>query len=199
VIQDAWSIVDHKINYKHELSLPLKRRINRLAALFELADNEYMLIKDEADKEETNKYVKTNNDILTRDNSDQQLKITDNSSLTNADTPTLNAKSFIKILNDTEEYNHYSFYLVSVQDIVDEILKLENQFTVNDFKNSIEQNKDIISKYDLYLQETSSTSPLNPYTNVRHCLYVNDKEKFKEILRPWQRHNFDIWKKNSDT
>ena len=35
VIQDAWSILDHKIKYKNSIPQNLKRRINRLSAKFE--------------------------------------------------------------------------------------------------------------------------------------------------------------------
>ena len=47
-IQDAWSTLDHAIKYKkkqvpHELS----RRINALAALFEIADREFLAIRDQ--------------------------------------------------------------------------------------------------------------------------------------------------------
>ena len=47
VIQDAWSILDHKIKYKKSIPHNLKRRINRLSALFEIADEEFLSIKKE--------------------------------------------------------------------------------------------------------------------------------------------------------
>lgn len=47
IIQDSWSVVDHKIKYKKEIPLELKRKINILSALFELADREFMTIHDQ--------------------------------------------------------------------------------------------------------------------------------------------------------
>ncbi|WP_295578974.1 hypothetical protein [uncultured Lamprocystis sp.] len=41
IIQDSWSVLDHKIKYKKSIPTRLKRRINTLAALFELADREF--------------------------------------------------------------------------------------------------------------------------------------------------------------
>jgi len=41
VVQDSWSVLDHKIKYKKSIPNDLKRRINTLAALFELADREF--------------------------------------------------------------------------------------------------------------------------------------------------------------
>lgn len=44
IIQDAWSTLDHKIKYKKAIPLNLERRINSLAALFEIADREFLKI-----------------------------------------------------------------------------------------------------------------------------------------------------------
>ncbi|SFD71943.1 hypothetical protein SAMN05428997_14516 [Bosea sp. CRIB-10] len=46
VVQDSWSVLDHKIKYKKSIPLDLKRRINTLAALFELADREFRAIRE---------------------------------------------------------------------------------------------------------------------------------------------------------
>lgn len=51
VVQDSWSVLDHKIKYKKSIPNGLKRRINTLAALFELADREFRAIRDETAKE----------------------------------------------------------------------------------------------------------------------------------------------------
>ena len=52
VIQDAWSKLDHKIKYKKSIPQNLKRRINRLSALFEIADDEFLNIQKEISLEE---------------------------------------------------------------------------------------------------------------------------------------------------
>ena len=52
IIQDAWSVLDHKIKYKKSIPQSLKRRINRLSALFEIADDEFLRINDEITSEE---------------------------------------------------------------------------------------------------------------------------------------------------
>ena len=46
IIQDSWSVLDHKIKYKKSIPGSLKRRINVLSALFELADREFRQIRD---------------------------------------------------------------------------------------------------------------------------------------------------------
>ena len=46
LIQDAWSVLDHQIKYKKSIPNDLKRRINALSALFELADREFKEIRN---------------------------------------------------------------------------------------------------------------------------------------------------------
>jgi putative GTP pyrophosphokinase len=53
VVQDSWSTIDHKIKYKKSIPNRLKRRINTLAALFELADREFRAIRDATSEELT--------------------------------------------------------------------------------------------------------------------------------------------------
>jgi putative GTP pyrophosphokinase len=52
VIQHAWSAVEHALQYKAETQNPsrLRRRLFRIAGLFELADEEFVAIRDEQDR-----------------------------------------------------------------------------------------------------------------------------------------------------
>lgn len=49
VLQDAWSIIDHHLAYKNESDIPskLQRKLNSLAGLFETADNQFDIIREE--------------------------------------------------------------------------------------------------------------------------------------------------------
>lgn len=51
VVQDAWAIIQHHLVYKHESEVPavIQRKLNSLAGLFEIADNEYQQIRQERD------------------------------------------------------------------------------------------------------------------------------------------------------
>lgn len=53
VIQHAWSAVSHALQYKVESSVAssLQRRLNRLAGVFELADDEFVGIRDQRENE----------------------------------------------------------------------------------------------------------------------------------------------------
>lgn len=47
IFQDAWSVIDHQLKYKKSIELSLARRVNVFAALCELADQEFVRIRDE--------------------------------------------------------------------------------------------------------------------------------------------------------
>jgi len=51
-LQHAWSSVSHKLHYKREDTVPLilRRRLSRLSALFELADEQFSLLRDASDQ-----------------------------------------------------------------------------------------------------------------------------------------------------
>lgn len=50
VLQHAWAAISHKLQYKREEDVPqiLKRKLFRLSALFEIADEEFVSLRDES-------------------------------------------------------------------------------------------------------------------------------------------------------
>lgn len=52
VLQHAWAAISHKLQYKRENDVPeqLRRKLFRLSALFELADDEFISLRDASDK-----------------------------------------------------------------------------------------------------------------------------------------------------
>ncbi|HST58297.1 MAG TPA: hypothetical protein VLK84_06415, partial [Longimicrobium sp.] len=49
VLQHAWAAISHKLQYKREADVPptLRRRLNRLSALLELADEQFLAIRND--------------------------------------------------------------------------------------------------------------------------------------------------------
>ncbi|MBW7896477.1 MAG: hypothetical protein H3C27_15315 [Opitutaceae bacterium] len=52
VLQDAWAIIDHHLIYKKEQEAPrpFRRKLNSLAGLFETADSQFDLLREEREK-----------------------------------------------------------------------------------------------------------------------------------------------------
>jgi len=168
IIQDAWSVLDHKIKYKKNIPSDLKRRINRLAALFELADDEFFSIKlntEEFEKESKASVNKPNQPI--------------------------NIFSFFDVAVPT--FPTYQFIEFKADGFVHEILELNPQFTKANFEKAIRDNFEKVKKFNSDLVFRSPSFNLNPYTMIRHCLYLFDRDKFKAILFDIQRDNFEEW------
>jgi ppGpp synthetase/RelA/SpoT-type nucleotidyltranferase len=72
ILQDAWAIVAHHLNYKQESDVPLelRRKLNALSGLFETADSQFDLLKDDriAYKKKVRELIKTDKiDVLEND------------------------------------------------------------------------------------------------------------------------------------
>lgn len=172
IIQDAWSVLDHKIKYKKNIPADLKRRINRLAALFELADDEFYNIKVD-----TETFEKETKETAQKPNQ------------------TLNIFSFLEEVSP--KFPTYQFIDYKADGFVHEILEIKPEFTREQFSKALKQHLEVVKSYNGEIVAQSFTNYLNPYTMIRHCLYLSDKDVFKELLYEIQRTNFDEWLKQN--
>jgi len=166
VIQDAWSILDHKIKYKKSIPQNLKRRINRLSALFEIADDEFLSIQKEISIEENkvNKRLKKGSKI-------EKSK-------------TLDVFRFLFIA--LKYFSDYNFIEYKVDGFVQELLLLKNDFTEGELNEVLQTNLAFVDTI-----EHSIKQRLNPYTKIRYCLYKWDFKRFEGILSPHQKEVFN--------
>lgn len=167
IIQDAWSVLDHKIKYKKSIPHELKRRINCLAASFETADREFYSIREETEKLEKE----------TKEKPTSEKKKDE----------TLNVFNFSKIAE--QYFPGFHFYSYKIDGFVDEILK-QKEITEGVTEKSIKENIDTVNSYK---DSLGGQHALNPYTVIRHILYLSDKKSFSRILYDYQRKSFDTW------
>jgi ppGpp synthetase/RelA/SpoT-type nucleotidyltranferase len=166
VIQDAWSILDHKIKYKKSIPHNLKRRINRLSALFEIADDEFLNIQKEISNEE-NKVSKR----LKKGSKIEKSK-------------TLDVFRFLFVA--LKYFADYNFIEYKVDGFVQELLLQKNNFTEGELNEALQKNLLFVDSI-----EHSIKQQLNPYTKIRYCLYKWDIKHFKAILSPHQKEVFN--------
>lgn len=167
IIQDAWSVLDHKIKYKKEIPVRLKRRINTLAALFELADHEFDSIRAATVDAEQEAKQKA-----------EEAKFAEER---------LNVFSFLTVADSY--FQDFKFTPKAVDGFVEELQKYgDGGITAGDFKKVFEEQFNVVSEYCNRFSPTA-------YTVIRHMFYRFDSEKYERILYDSQRAHFDEWLK----
>ena len=181
IVQDAWSEVDHKLKYKKQIPDNLQRRIIRLSALFELADQEFVAIRDETEElEKAAIHVNDKEDTI---------------KLQNAETP-LNSFSFLSILR--RRHPNYNFEPAKIDGLVDEIMICKHGFTTIEFEKFVSEYYNDIWEYKQEMSAKNIT--MNPYTDVRHILFIADSQHFESMLNPKQAKSIiDWWDRTAET
>jgi len=194
IVQDSWSVLDHKIKYKKSIPNRLKRRINTLAALFELADREFRQIRDsteeemkkeEADPEDFDDPVAASAvpiaDIGPTRPVDRRLELRSSK---------LNAFNFLKISGHF--FPDYEFEPQKVDGFVQEIVDAQPLMTRAAMNEKLRRHISQVKRYQIYF-EANTTNRMNPFTVIRHCLYLSDKDGFQGILTNVAREFFEAW------
>jgi putative GTP pyrophosphokinase len=189
LIQDAWSVLDHKIKYKKSIPIDLKRRINVLSALFELADREFREIRNATAELMQQATVAPICDPLddTRETAEQAASA--------ASAKTVNAFNFQRIAGHF--FREFEFEDYKVDDFVHDILKLDSEFKKSDLHECLIENLKIIRDYRDYFMEEYPDKTFSPYTSIRHCLYLYEPAKFGRILSKGAAKRFETWLNSS--
>jgi ppGpp synthetase/RelA/SpoT-type nucleotidyltranferase len=185
LIQDAWSVLDHEIKYKKSIPNELKRRINVLSALFELADREF--------KEIRNATTELIEQATATPVSDSGTERSDGggTTATPASEKIVNAFNFLRVAGHF--FKEFEFEDDKVDDFVQDILRLDSSFTRADLHQSLLENLKTVRDYRDDFIANNSERIFSPYSSIRHCLYLNDPETFHKILSKGARERFDAW------
>ncbi|MFT4243465.1 MAG: RelA/SpoT domain-containing protein [Acidovorax sp.] len=175
IIQDSWSVLDHRIKYKKSIPAELKRRINVLSALFELADREFRQIRDATAAE--------------------LLQAPDETAEPAPEAPSksseLNAFTFLKIA--THFFKDFEFEPAKVDGFVGDIQAWSPGITRAGFNALMRETVGTVKRYKQYFEEQNPHGSFNPYTVIRHCLYLGNKAAFRSALRNSAREAFEGW------
>jgi len=186
IIQDSWSVLDHRIKYKKSIPGALKRRINVLSALFELADREFRQIRDATAAELLEAPDETAEPAADATAGDAQAP-----SKAPAAGSELNAFTFLKIA--THFFKDFEFEPSKVDGFVDDIQAWSPGMTRARFNTLMRETVGVVKRYKQHFEEHNPGGSFNPYTVIRHCLYLSNKSVFRPALRKSARESFEAW------
>ncbi len=178
LVQDAWSVIDHKIKYKKSIPNSLKRRVNTLAALFELADREFRAIRDETLEKATD--ASASYPEIDKETKKGSAKSGQNYHI-------LDAFSFLRIANHF--FSDFHFEDHKVDGFVEEIHEMYPGLSRGKLNFFLKSHIATVKKYAEHL-ESEHAIRMNPFTIIRHCLYMGDEKRFLRMLGPNSRANF---------
>ena len=136
IIQHAWSSLDHKMVYKHDSPSSLKRAVKRLAAVFEIADSEFMRLREETKLQEKI--------------SEEKIKATEEIDNENLETDRIDFITFNKFLSLKFKY---PFYEYRTNQILQEIFRNDANFSLDILSKAYEKEYE---KIDNYVKENSA-------------------------------------------
>lgn len=176
LIQDAWSVLDHKIKYKKSIPMDLRRRINVLSALFELADREFKEIRNATTELMQQATVAPIGEVAT------ELALSEKA---------VNAFNFLRIARHF--FRDFEFEDFKVDGFVQDILKLSPTFEKADLHRSLVVHMKTVRDYRGEFLTEDPDNTFSPYTSIRHCLYLSDRITFQRILSRVSRERFESW------
>jgi len=181
IVQDAWAVLDHKIKYKKSIPGALKRRINVLAALFELADREFRQIRDATEAQL----------LAAPDDTETTTALTLPQEQMPVVSSDLNAFTFLKIASHF--FNDYSFDPGRVDSFVADVQGWAPGITRTGFNTLLRENIGTVKRYKQHIEEQRGGRKLNPYAVMRHSLYLGNKEQFAAALGRFACDTFEAW------
>lgn len=185
IIQDSWSVLDHRIKYKKSIPGELKRRINVLSALFELADREFRQIRD-ATAAELLQAPDETAEPVPDSAADPATQVKGH-----AASSELNAFTFLKIA--THFFKDFEFEPSKVDSFVDDIQAWSRGMTRARFNALMRETVGVVKRYKQHFEEQNPQASFNAYTVIRHCLYLSNKSVFRPALRNSARESFEAW------
>jgi putative GTP pyrophosphokinase len=187
IIQDSWSVLDHRIKYKKSIPGPLKRRINVLSALFELADREFRQIRDATAAE----ILQAPDETVEAEAEQGVPQAQALARTTGGPSSELNAFTFLKIA--THFFKDFEFEPSKVDAFVDEIQSWAPGMTRARFNALLRETIAIVKRYKEHFEALNPQASFNPFTVMRHCLYLHDRTLFRAALRNSVRDAFSVW------
>lgn len=193
VVQDSWSVLDHKIKYKKSIPNNLKRRINTLAALFELADREFRAIRDGTTEAISATEAYEAIEAETVEEPKEAPQPTPSVGVTRRFTP-LDAFSMLRIARHF--FNNEEFEPHKIDGFTQEVVQLEPTISRGKFNFYLRETIGDVRRYKAEFEARPESGTMNSFTEMRHGLYKANPKTFAPLLTDRARESFDAWLAN---
>lgn len=187
IIQDSWSTLDHKIKYKKSIPPALKRRINTLAALFELSDREFRQIRDETQIEIEKAGAEAVGDAA----GGAEVEGIAEEDVERGQYAPLDAFRLLRIAHHF--FPGVEFEPRKIDGFTADIVDREPTISRGKFNHYLRSKIAFVRRYKADFLAEGKGETFNAFTEMRHCLYAADPELFSGMLTNVARESFEAW------
>lgn len=194
IIQDSWSTLDHKIKYKKSIPASLKRRINTLAALFELADREFRQVRQETAVEIEKAEAEVDPVAEQAEGSQEDLStagLVPGDDVERGKYAPLDAFRLQRIARHF--FTGEEFEPRKIDGFTAEVVKREPTISRGKFHRYLHGTIGTVRNYRTHFIETGRGDTFNAFTGMRHALYAANPAIYAGMLTNVARENFDAW------
>lgn len=194
IIQDSWSTLDHKIKYKKSIPASLKRRINTLAALFELADREFRQVRDETDLQIERARIEPEPEPEPEPDGRAGEVEMDASvdKVSSGQYAPLDAFRLLRIARHF--FPGVEFDPKKVDGFTSEVVDREPKISRGKFNHYLKTQIALVRRYKEQLLQSGRVDNFNEFTEMRHALYAANPELFESMLTNVARDSFNVWR-----
>lgn len=193
IIQDSWSTLDHKIKYKKSIPASLKRRINTLAALFELADREFRQVRDETELEIEKAAAEPEpepQDAAPREETAEPVNGAD--VIERGQFAPLDAFRLLRIARHF--FPGTEFEPTNIDGFTVEVIEREPNISRGKFNYYLRSTIGLVRRYKEHFLASGKGERFNEFTEMRHASYAANSDLFASMLTNVARESFDAWR-----
>lgn len=196
VVQDSWSTLDHKIKYKKSIPAALKRRINTLAALFELADREFRQVREETELEieraEAEPEPEAEADAGDAGQGEQYAEPAAGVDIERGQFAPLDAFRLLRIARHF--FPDVNFEARKVDGFTADVIEREPGISRGKFNHYLRSTIGMVRQYRAWFIDSGRGEKFNAFTEMRHALYSSNPAAFSGMLTTVARQTFDQWR-----
>lgn len=194
VVQDSWSTLDHKIKYKKSIPAALKRRINTLAALFELADREFRQVREETELQIEKAEAEPDAEAEAQEIAQGvgALESAVDTDIAGRQYAPLNAFRLLRIARHF--FPGVKFEAKKVDGFTADIVERDPGISRGKFNFYLRSRIGLVRDYKAWFLDSGRGETFNAFTEMRHALYAANPPAFAGMLTNVARETFDDWR-----